>query len=197
MATKMSDVLKELEAKKNAKGEVILNKFNKKNFNKVVLAMLNDPDYADKIVKKESEDGPTYEEILVSKNFRKWLKDIVKSLGVDSKELGILDTYEFKNVDGMYDLVMAAAYEYMKVGNKFDIPSHENFKGSIYVKDVPASKKVVEARNPADGTRLGIYETTYKPYKQLAIKSSAPKYAKTKKKLPDDFDIMSIKSKKK
>lgn len=181
----VEEALKEIAAKENAKGILVLNRFSKKNFNTLMTAMVNDVKFTEKVVKKAGDDGVELENILVTESFRKWLKNVVEKLGVDSNDSKVIMTDNFKinNMDGVYDFFLAAVYEYMKAGNKFDIPAHEDFKGSIYLKDVDKTTKVNTARNPITGETIGDFEVTKKKHKVLAVKSSCPTYLSSKRKI--------------
>lgn len=174
----VEEALKEISAKPGKNGKITPNRFSKKNFNLLLTALANDVDFKEKVVKKAGDDSVELEDIMVTKDFRKWIKKIVEKLGVDSKDADVVLTSDFKidNVDGLYDFFASAVYEYMLAGNRFDIPAHEDFKGSIYLKDIDASSKTGTARNPMTGEILGNYETKKKKHKELGVKSSCPKY---------------------
>lgn len=186
MAKLMSvkDALESMTSKPNAKGVKSLNRFNKKNFNILMTAIANDPKFTETVSKKVGDKVNT-EEILVGNNFRKWVKKLVEKAGVDSKDSGFVLTEDFKidDCEPLYDFFATALYKYIEVGNKFDLHTHEDFQGSIYLKEVEEQSKEYTPRNPSTGESLGKYKTTTKKHKKLLAKSSAPSWLSTKKKL--------------
>lgn len=180
----VDEVLKSISSD-NSDGKQVYNRFSKKNFNMLLEAMMNDTNFKESIVKKANKDTYELEDVMVTKEFRKWLKKIVEKLGVDSNESKIVLTDEFviDNVSGLYEFFTAVIYEYMIAGNRFEIPAHEDFKGSIYLKDIDEKVKVTDCKNPRDGSFLGRYETKTKKHKTLAVKSSCPTYLSEKRKI--------------
>ena len=185
MAKKVNEVLEEIAGHKNDKGVQLYNRFSKKNFNDLLLAMINDVDFKETVVKKTKSNACDLEDVLVTKEFRKWLKKVVEKLGVDSNDSKILltDNFEIDNVNGLYEFFSAVLYEYMLAGNRFEIPAHEDFKGSITIKEVEEKTKTTNCRNPKDGSFLGTYETRQKKHKVLSVKSSCPSYLSEKRKI--------------
>ena len=122
---------------------------------------------------------------MVTKEFRKWVKKIVEKFGVDSTESERILSGDFviDNVDGVYDFFSAAIYEFMNAGNRFDLPNRDDFQGGFILKDVPETTKEYTARNPKDGTVMGLFTTTKKKHKVVVAKSKCPDYlsVKTKK----------------
>ena len=180
----VSEALEAVKAKSNAKGEKVINRFNKKNFNMVALAIANDVNFKSQVAKKNG-DTCDVEDIMVTKEFRKWCKKFAEKLGVDSAESERILTGEFQidTVDGLTDFMTAAIYEYMNAGNRFDFPNKKDFQGGFYLKDVKESKTVRDAKNPKDGSFIGTFETTKKNHKVLAVKSSCPTYLSSKRKI--------------
>lgn len=180
----VAEALEAVKAKTNAKGEPVINRFNKKNFNMVALAIANDVNFTTKVAKKAGTDV-VLEDVMVTKEFRKWCKKFAEKLGVDSAESERILTGEFQidTVDGLVDFMSAAIYEYMNAGNRFDFPNREDFQGGFYLKTVKESKTVRDAKNPKDGSFIGTFETTKKQHKVLAAKSSCPTYLSDKRKV--------------
>ena len=180
----IEEALADVRGKVNKKGEVVPNQFNKKKFNKLLLAFANDPDFKYTVEKTVGGKVET-EEIMPTKEFRKFCKKLVEKAGVDSHESEFVLTPEFTldNIDGLYDFFTAAVYEYLNAGNKFDFPRRTDFKGSIILKDVEENSKVRDARNPRDGSYLGKFKTTEKKHKKLVAKSPCPDNLKEKSKL--------------
>ena len=185
----VQEVLDSIQAKENAKGNKVLNRFNKKNFNALMLAMANDVDFTSKVGKKvkdaDGADSVELEDVMVTKEFRKWCKKLVETAGIDKVESEKIMTSDFviNDVEGLYDFFATALYEYLNAGNKFDLPTKDDFEGSIYMKDVEESTRTYEGRNPATGESLGVFEATNKKHKEIAVKSSCPSWLSEKRKI--------------
>ena len=136
----VKDVLATMVAKTNAKGNKVLNRFSKKNFNSLMTAIANDVEFTSKVAKKVG-DKCEIEELFVSKDFRKWCKKLIEKFGVDSSdaETVMSDKFKFDNMEGFYEFFMTAVNEYLSAGNKFDFLTQEDFKATISLKDVVAN----------------------------------------------------------
>lgn len=169
---------------KNKKGKKSINRFNKAKFNSLMLALANDVDFTNKVAKKV-DNGFEIEEVMVTKNFRKWCKKLLESAGVDKSESKKVLTGDFTidTVDGLYDFFAAAIYLYLEAGNRFDFPNKEDFQGGIALIDKEPSERIYEARNPKDGTSLGVIKTKKGKHKTLVAKSACPKYLTEKRKV--------------
>lgn len=180
----VEEALASMQAKVNENGKKQINRFNKKNFNTLMTAMANDLDFTEKVAKVKKGEVEI-EDVMVTKGFRKWCKNLVEKAGIDKSESERIMNADFTidNVDGLYDFFAAALYEYMDAGNRFDLPSKEDFQGSIEIKEVAESVKQAEARSPQDGTILGVFETTKKAHKEMKVKSSCPSYLSSRKKV--------------
>ena len=96
--------------------------FNKKKFNELLLAVINDPEYT-KEVAKIRKGEITKEEIHPSKEFRSWCKKFLEAAGFDKNESKkVLDpSFKFSNVNGIYELIASVIYLYINEGNsQFD-----------------------------------------------------------------------------
>jgi hypothetical protein len=180
----VKEALAMMQAKENKKGEKIINRFNKKNFNILMTAIANDLTFSEKVAKKVG-DSFDLEEVLVTKGFRKWCKKLVEKAGVDKSESEIVMSPDFKidDCEELYDFFAAALYEYMDAGNKFDLPGKEDFQGSFYIKDVAEATREYDARNPLTNENIGKFKSTTKKHKEAKAKSTAPDWLTTKKKL--------------
>ena len=158
------------------------NRFNKKNFDILMVALINDNNFTSRVAKYR-KGNLIVEDILPTKKFRQWCKKLLESTGMDKKDAEIVMSDDFKidNVDGIYDFFMAAMYEYMKDGNHFDFPSKEDFQGSIYLKKMKPSKKKSKQYNPKNRELIGEYITEKEAYTELCAKSTCPSYLKKRK----------------
>lgn len=158
------------------------NRFNKKNYELLMVALLNDSNFTSKVAKYRKGEL-VVDEILPTKKFRLWCKKLLESTGMDKKDAEIVlsDDFKIDSVEGIYDFFMAAMYEYMKDGNHFDFPSKEDFQGSIYLKKVKASKKKNKQYNPKNRELIGTYIIEKEDYTELCAKSSCPSYLKKRK----------------
>ena len=182
----VKNVIDEISSKgANDKGEVILNRFSKKNFSKLMKAMANDPAFSVKVPAVKDKQLDHLEDIMVTEGFRKWCKKLLEKAGVDKKESAmVLDSsFEFDTMDGLYEFFVTALYEYMNAGNRFDLIPREDFKGSLSIKTKKKSKKVRDSRDPKTGTNLGTFEYTNEDYKTLVTSSPCPSYLKGRKKI--------------
>lgn len=176
--SKVNDVLKEINPKKENK------RFNKKEFNKLLTAIANDPDFTTHVARgKKGEIN--VKEIMPTKEFRKWCKKLLEKVGLDSKESSIVlkKDFQFDNMEGIYEFFTEALYLYMSNGNKFDFIPKKDFKGTIGVKKVKKSVNVADVFSPKDRKFLGKYETTKEEHNVLTVKSSCPSYLKVRKKV--------------
>lgn len=180
----VKEVLEEMTAGRKTDGSFNYNRFNKKNFNKLMKTMLNDPNFKTEVVKAKKDDLEI-EEIEVSKEFRKFCKKIIEKAGVDKAESEriLSEEFTFDNVDGLYEFFATALYLYIEKGNKFDLLPKKDFKGSICLKEVKKSSKTKSARSPKTGEYLGDFETTKEEHKVLSVKSSCPSYLKKRVKV--------------
>ena len=177
-------VPKEVSAKTNENGEIVINRFNKKKFETLLLALINDNSFAADNAKFRG-DNLIEETIYPTKQFKKFCKKILEAYGLDKIEASRIedDGFVIESVQGLYEFFTEAMYLYMEAGNKFSFPSKKDFRGDIYIKDVPETKRNYKAKNPKDGKIIGEYEKTTKKHKELKVKSSAPKYLSKKRKL--------------
>lgn len=180
----VKDVLATMVVKTNAKGNKVMNRFSKKNFNNLMTAIANDVEFTTKVAKKVG-DKCEVEELFVSKDFRKWCKKLIEKFGVDASdaETVMSDKFKFDNMDGLYEFFMTAVNEYLSVGNKFDFLTQEDFKATISIKDVEAKESEYEAKNPLTGESLGKVKSKTKAHKELKVKTSAPEWLTTKKRI--------------
>ena len=183
----VQEALASMKAKEGQNGKPVINRFNKKNFTTLMTAMANDPEFTARVVKVKNSEIDSIEEVMVTKGFREFCKKIVEKAGVDKRESAIVLTssFEFSNSDlnGLYEFIADAIYEYMAAGNQFDFLPTEDFKGSISLKTVGEVTKTSEAFSPKDRSSLGFYKTTKKQHKELTVKSSCPSFLKSRVKV--------------
>lgn len=178
----VDEVLTEINGKKftdeNGVTRFNYGRFNRRDFNNLIKAILNDPEFKVQAA-RYTKNGLVLDDVEVSKDFRKFLKDIVMKVGVSEKDASeILDpsfTIDYIN-DGFYELMSTAMRVYMEAGNRFDMMPTENFKASLYVKPMPKTKKTRDVRNPITGEDSGTYEIETEEYNRLFVKSSIPKW---------------------
>ena len=179
----LDEALEEIKAKTNDKGEIVVNRFNKKKFETLMLAMINDIDYTAENAKIKNGE-PTVAEVAVTKGFRKFCRKLLESAGIDKLEAGRIETNKFviTSIDGLYDFFTEAMYLYMDQGNQFDFPNKMDFRGGIRLVEIPESTKVYDARDlGGSGKVMGKVERTTKKHKKLKVKSSAPTYLSSKR----------------
>lgn len=183
----VEEALASMESKEGKNGNVVVNRFNKKNFNTLMTAIANDPEFTTKVVKVKNNELVDVEDVMVTKGFREFCKRIVEKAGMDKKESDFILTSEFSfttsDMNGLYEFFAEAVYKYMSAGNQFDFLPKEDFKGSVSLKNVGETTKTSEAFNPKDRSSLGIYKTTKKAHKELTTKSSCPVFLKSRVKV--------------
>lgn len=181
----VQEVLAEIEAKKNEKGKIVLNRFNKQKFEKLLKAMFNDSKFSTRVAKVSKGELETVEEIEVSQGFRKFCKKVCEKAGIDKAESEKLLSADFTidNAEGIYEFFATAMYLYMDKGNKFDLLQKDDFKGSIYVKDVAGKEgDWKDTFHPKTREPLGKSKVTTKDHKVLGIKSGCPSFLKDRAK---------------
>ena len=180
----VEEVLKQMAANKKANGNFDYNRFNKKNFEALMKAMLNDPKFETEVVKVKKGELDSVEKIQVSQGFRKFCKKVIEKSGIDKKESEriLTDEFIFDNVDGLYEFFATALYLYIDNGNRFDLIPKKDFKGSIALKNVEKSSKVMESFSPQTRESLGKFKVTKEKHKVLITKSSCPSYLKKREK---------------
>jgi hypothetical protein len=147
-------------------------------------AIANDLDFSEKVAKKVG-DSFELEDVMVTKEFRKWCRKLVEKAGIDSKDAEVVMTSEF-TIDDMaplYEFFASALYQYIDAGNKFDLLTKEDFQGSIFLKDVDEVEKEYVARNPGTNEVIGKYQGKTKKHKEVKVKSTAPSWLSSKRKL--------------
>ena len=181
----VAEVLEEMSASRKEDGTFNYNRFNKKNFEKLMKTMLNDPNFKTEVAHVKKGELDSIEEIEVSKEFRKFCKRIIEKSGVDKKESEriLTDEFMFDNVSGLYEFFATAMWLYIEKGNRFDLLPKKNFKGSICIKDVKKSSNTKAAYSPQTRDYLGDFEVTKEEHQILSVKSSCPSYLKSRKKV--------------
>lgn len=160
------------------------NRFSKKAFDEMMLRILNDIDYTSEIVKVRH--GEIYhDDVKVTKKFRKFCRKLLEQVGMDKSESSIVESegFKFESVDGLYEFFCEALYQYMLEDNIFGLPAKEDFKGSLYLVDVPETEKEFDAIDPRTKKPLGTYKRKNKKHKKLKAQSTTPDWLteKTKK----------------
>ena len=84
---KLKDVLETMTAQTKEDGSIITNRYNKKNFEKVLTAMTSDPEFTFQVNKISKGELQSVEDIAVGHNFRNWCKKLVEAAGVDSNRI--------------------------------------------------------------------------------------------------------------
>ena len=182
----VAEVLKDISAPKKDNGDMQYKKFNKKSFNKLMTAIANDVDFTTQVVSSSKGEIKSKEELRVTEGFRKWVQGVVEAAGIDPKESGFVlsDDFEIKNTDGLYEFFVTVVWEFLQSGNRFSLIDKEDFSGSLYLKNVPETTVVKkDAKNPITGEVLGDFETKTQAHKTLAVKSSCPKWLKSRMKI--------------
>lgn len=147
--------------------------FSKKDFNILMEAYINDPEFIVEDAKVMGDDYLVTRKKPV-KEFRKMLGSMLKELGVDSSEVNnFIDNYEFKKVDPLYDFINNFIYYYIKTGRKYKLFEKEDITASIKLKQ----------RGKVTKTNKKGQIVEQDDYYALGQESPCPKW---KKKIKDD-----------
>lgn len=176
------EVFNEIKANVSVhKNGTVKKTFSRTDFDTLLKAMLNDPDYTTEycgtkngeMIKKETKPV---------KMFRESLKRVLVNFGVDSHDAEkIVNDYKFTNVDGWYELMSEIIYRYMEAGKKFDFPTREDFKASISIKTIDkavGTYSTIKKKGETGPTEKFQIET--QAHKILEKKSKAPAWLKKK-----------------
>lgn len=174
----VKEVLAEMTAEMKANGKISYNRFNKKNFEKLLKAAANDVDLVASVVKVKKGQIDSIENIEVTKGFRKFCKKLVEKFGVDKTESEKILTkdFQFDSTVGLYEFFAEVMYLYLEAGNRFELLPKKDFKGSIAVKKVKETKTRTSAYSPKDRAYLGDFDITKSEHTVLTVKSPCPKY---------------------
>lgn len=181
----VEEVLTEIKASKNDAGKTVLNRFNKKKFEKLLKAMANDANFKTQVAVVKKGELDSVEDIAVSEGFRKFCKHVVEKAGVDKAESPKVLTSDFTvdNMEGLYEFFATAIYLYMEAGNRFDLISKEDFKGSLFIRENAPSKRTQKIFHPKTREDLGVIEIEKTSHRSLGVKSACPSYLKKRKKI--------------
>lgn len=175
---RVEDVMKDMESKGGGR-------FNKKSFNRLMKAMVNDTTFTHKVVKVKNGEVTEVVDVMVSNEFRKFVQKILEAAGIDKKESlrCLSEDFAITNVDGLYEFFATCLYKYMEAGNGFDFLPVDGFKGSIGLKHVAETTKTADAFSPKDRSYIGTFTTIKGAHNELTVKSGCPSYLKTRTKV--------------
>ena len=184
----VEEVLAQMEAKRDDEGNIkTFNQFNKKNFTKLLKAMMNDPSLTTQVAKVTKGQLESVEEIAVGSDFRNWCRKLVEKAGVDPNESQVVMTKDFQidSADGLYEFFATAVWLYMEKGNLFQLLPKEDCKAASFgVKKVKANKTVRATRNPITGEDNGTFEFSEEDHREMFVKNAGcPDYLKQRKKV--------------
>jgi len=153
--------------------------FSKTDFDKLLKAFMNTPDYEMQVAGTKGGEMVT-KTVYPVKEFRKFVEKVLADFGVDAQERKKMESeYDFSNPDAFYYFMSEFLMVYMSAGKKFDFPTKEDFSGSISLKDVAESVgtykpigKNSEGKDP--------FKIKTGAHKILEKKSKAPKWLKKK-----------------
>lgn len=151
--------------------------WSKSDFDTLLQAFLNEKDYT---IKKASTKAGSMEtsEIKPIKMFRDTvITRLLTDAGLDKCEAEkIASEYEFKKVDGLYEIISEIIVKYCEAGKKFDFITTEDFKGSLVIEGVEEGVK--EHKLPSDPSTKIKVKT--KKHKVMKCKSKANDWLKEK-----------------
>lgn len=184
----VKEALETMRATVDETGKMKMNRFNKKNFSGLLVALANDIDFTTEVARSvDGGNSAEVSEIAVSKEFRKWCRKLVEKAGVDKMESEKVmhpEDFVIEDMDPFYDFFCTALIEYMDAGNYFSLPTKSDMEATLSIRDVEEKVVVADAYNPGTAeTRkyLGTFETTYGKHREISVKSSCPKFLKKRK----------------
>lgn len=181
MAKTVNEVLSEIRPEKG------IARFSKKSFNELMKALANDTEYAAQVAVVKNKELADVKEIFVGKDFRKFLKRVLEKAGMDKADASVVldPSFEIDNVDGLYEFISTAIYNYMDANNRFEFLPKEDFRGSMCLKEKAASTTTGRVHNPQTKEDLGVWERQTKAYRVLSCSSPAPDYLTTRRRISD------------
>lgn len=151
--------------------------WSKTDFDELLKAFLNEKDY---VIKKAGIKNGVMETSDV--NPIKMFRDVVitrllTDAGLEKCEAEkIASEYEFKKVDGLYEIISEIIVKYCETGKKFDFITTEDFKGSLSMEGIEEGVK--EHKLPSDPSTKIKVKT--KKHKVMKCKSKANDWLKEK-----------------
>ncbi|HAU84363.1 MAG TPA: hypothetical protein DCW90_02285 [Lachnospiraceae bacterium] len=182
---KLADVIATMTAEEKD-GKIVTNRYNKKNFEKVLTAITSDPEFKFQVNKISKGELTSIEDISIGENFRNWCRKLVEAAGVDKNDSAVVmsEDFDVPSMNDWADFIAAAMLTYMDAGNEITLPSHGDIiPMTISVQKVPKTKKEKNARNPQTGEELGTFEYETAAHKAGKVKCKVPAYLKKKVKL--------------
>lgn len=177
MAKNFYEVLDEIKERAQASS---VKSFSKSDFEKLVRAFVNTPDYECEVVKTK-EGEMVKSTVNPVANFRSMIRTILKDFGVDKDEAEkVMTDYEIRTCD-MYEFISELIYKYMEAGKKFDFITKEDFSGSMSLKFVEEEEKEfteIRRKDADPNVPLKKFTQRKKAHKVLEKKSKCPSWLK-------------------
>lgn len=155
--------------------------FSMTDFNKLLKAFMNTPDYSMEVAGTKDGEMVT-KTIYPVKEFRKFVERVLADFGVDAQERKKMESeYDFSNPEAFYHFMSEFLMVYMSAGKKFDFPTKKNFSGSISLKDVEESIGTYKPiAKKGDNSPKESFQIKTGAHMILEKKSKAPKWLKKK-----------------
>nr|DAO30613.1 MAG TPA: hypothetical protein [Caudoviricetes sp.] len=187
MSKKVKEYCEGIQARVRDDGRKIINRFSEKNFKGLMKAMINDNEFKHVVVNVKNGEIESTEDIFPAAELRNFLRRILEKAGIDKSESAKVldDSFKIENIDGLYEFMDAAIMTYMECGNRFDFKPTEDFRGGIYLIDVPETETETSQINPRTKENMGRFKTTKKAHKKLGAKSPCPKFLATRTRIGD------------
>ena len=179
MSKTFKEVKEELIANvKRGKNGNVIHSFSKTDFNELINAMINDPEYQMETVKTVDGQITDFSTPVVREVREKMLIPVLIKAGVDKADAAsIAETFRYSNnqTGCLYDFIADALYQYMDAGKKFNFPNRRDFIGSIHLKDVDeeiVERDIRDIKDPK--TITGHKKEKRGKHKTIVKKSSCP-----------------------
>jgi hypothetical protein len=150
---------------------------NKKLFNEIGTALLNDPDYQDTVY-SEHNGEPTMIQTTPVRDLRKtMIGGIAKDAGLDAAETAkLIENHQFSTLP-LYPVVGDMIEEFLDTGRVFAFGRREDLQGSIYIEEIkePTTRSSLVPKQP--GVKV---TSVYDEHRRYRVKSKCPDNRKHK-----------------
>lgn len=171
---KFADKKKEIYASSLNKDGKIRRTSNRRQFDELGTALLNDPDY--KEVVKRTHGGKTTEvETTPVADLRKaMIGGIAKDAGLDSAEAAkLIENHEFSTLP-LYSVVAAMLEGYCEAGKTFVFNKRDDLQGSLFIEEKEQAEKTYHI--PPGRSNESTVTSVYGKHRVWRTKSRCPKH---------------------
>lgn len=161
---------------------------SKGDLSAITTALINDPEYETTTIPFSAKEGakPDRQTSKPGKRYRRALKSVAKSLGVDPLDADKLDEMPFtsEHADSIVDVAVTAISDYMRTGRKFSFPIKDEDEARMDIMLTKVPERVSVNRFVKDDSNDDVVTVTAER-KIAKVKNSVPAWLKTKKSTHD------------